>query len=115
MSGLISTAGYGFAEKVYATIQSHCFWSLSYHLDWHINHVLGLIMWPFAAACGLGFEAKKALEGYRLWPIYGRSWVGVVISTALGLTDNSGWRHQRLRPSLVVNLERLRGPMRFGG
>jgi hypothetical protein len=66
MSGLISTAGYGFAEKVYATIQSHCFWSLSYHLDWHINHVLGLIMWPFAAACGLGFEAKKALEGYRL-------------------------------------------------
>jgi hypothetical protein len=66
MSGLISTAGYGSAEKVYATIQSHCFWSLSYHLDWHINHVLGLIMWPFAAACGLGFEAKKALEGYRL-------------------------------------------------
>jgi hypothetical protein len=44
MSGLIATAGYGSAERVYAAIQSHCFWSLSYHLGWHINHVLGLIL-----------------------------------------------------------------------
>ena len=66
MSSLISTGDYRSAERVYATIQSNCFWSLSYHLYWHINHVLGLIMGPFAAACGLGFEAQKALEGYRL-------------------------------------------------
>jgi len=55
MSGLIATAGYGSAERVYAAIQSHCFWSLSYHLGWHINHVLGLILWLLAVACGLGF------------------------------------------------------------
>ena len=85
MSGLIATAGYGSAERVYAAIQSHCFWSLSYHLGWHINHVLGLILWLLAAACGLGFEANKAPQGYRLLAYLQALMDGVVVFNIAGL------------------------------
>jgi hypothetical protein len=61
------------------------------------------------------FDAEQVPQGDSLSRYLQGLLMSLVILISIGLTCQSDWSQDRLMFSAIVNLERLHGPIQFGG